>query len=236
MKKFVLLLIVFCLSSFISFANAANISRNLSIGNVLDTQDLLFDSALGTLEKILVETYSDGWFYYQSLDPPPYSNNVEELAFYYENQYILKVENINLGSRIHQESDFGDGDLLCSFNGAGQAMTGAGTWGIQGEFYSNPDILSFFTLRENDTSVSLINVFKDIFPYVIYDDLGKKYEFSDCVFNGEMTVNYFYTPVPEPSSFVFLLFGVFGLAAIRKKKRLSWNINPCNRRFSSGTS
>ncbi|MGA1840397.1 MAG: PEP-CTERM sorting domain-containing protein [bacterium] len=219
MRKILMLLIIFSLSSFISLAKAANISRNLSIGNVLDAQDFLFDSALGTLEKVLVETYSDGWFYYQSVDPPPYSNNVEGLAFYYENQYILKVENINLGSRIHQEFDFGDGDGLCSFNGDGQAMTGAGTWGIQGEFYSNPDILSFFTLKENDTSVSLTNVFKDIFPGVIYDDLGKKYEFSDCVFNGEMIVNYFYAPVPEPSSFVFLLFGVLGLAAIRKKKK-----------------
>ena len=219
MRKVLLVLIVFCLLSFVSLANAANMSRSLSIGNILDAQDFLFDSVIGTLEKVLVETYSDGWFYYQSVDPPPYSNNVEGLAFYYENQYILKIENINLGPRMHQESDFGDGDGLCSFSGDGQAMTGAGTWGIQGELYSNSDVLSFFTLKENDTSVSIANVFKDIFPDVIYDDLGKEYEFSDCLFNGEMIVSYFYTPVPEPSSCVFLFFGVPGLAAIIKKKK-----------------
>ena len=146
-------------------------------------------------------------------------NDVEDLAFCYKNQYILTVENINLGLRMHQESDFGYGVDLCSFNGNGQARTGAGTWGTQGELYSNPDILSFFTLKENDISVSLTSLFEDISPYVIYDALGKEYEFSDCIFSGEMRANYYYTPVPEPSSCVFLLFGVFGLTAIRKKEK-----------------
>jgi hypothetical protein len=219
MKNIIFVLIVFSLLAFISLANAASISRSLSIGDVLDAQDFLFDSALGTLEDVIVETYSSGDFFYLSNDSPPYSSNVRELMFYYKNQFILEVENLNLGSRIHQESDFGYGNDLCLFYGNGQAKTGAGTWGIQGEFYNNASILSFFTLQENDTSVSLENVFNEINPTIIYDDLGKEYELSHFFFDGGMTINYHYTPIPEPSTCVILFFGILGLGGIKKKFR-----------------
>lgn len=218
MKKVILLLIIFSLSSFISLANAGNIMyRSLSIGGVLDAKDFLFDSALGNLVKLYVGIYSYGNFHFDSIDPPPYSNNSIELDFYYETQNILKVENINLGSRIHLESDFGRGEF-CSFNGKGGATVNAGTPPIGGKYYYDPDILSFFTLKENDTSVYLTSVLNDISPAAIYDDLFKEYEFSVWYpHGGQMNVSYFYTPVPEPSSCVFLLFGVLGLAAIRKR-------------------
>ncbi|MGA1864884.1 MAG: PEP-CTERM sorting domain-containing protein [bacterium] len=229
MKKVILILIVFSLLSFVSLVNASNIIytngfnilySSLSIGGVSDAQDFLFDSALGTLEEIVVETYSYGRFFYMSVDPPPYCKYVDWLAFYYINQYILKVENTNSGSRMHQESDFGPGDNLCSFNGNGMAKISAGTWESSREEYYDPNIFSFFTLKENDTSVYLTSVINEVYPDTIYDDLHKKYDFLGGFFEGgAMTVYYFYTPVPEPSSCVLLFFGVLGLAAIRGKKK-----------------
>ncbi|MGA1842309.1 MAG: PEP-CTERM sorting domain-containing protein [bacterium] len=215
MKKTVLS-IFFIFLFFISFANAEIINSpvNLNVGSNIDVHDFLFDPLLGTLNSITLE-YNPVSLY---VDYDTQDNNLPfgSGTFSGEFQYnlIFPVTNNLLGDR-----EFSVGG---NFTGEGEYAGPFGTMQASGsdtQTFTDPLILSFFTLHANDYKIGL---FGDPVYFVVTPEVflasGNRYHLATYPYlDGYMTATYDYEPIPEPSTIFLLFAGLISLTGFKNK-------------------